>query len=47
MNGALTFSDYKKLIKNNEIITSNLQFNNIQPSNDLTLSKCYELKYSF
>ena len=49
MKGSLTFSDYKKLIKNREIITSKNAEKRIQPSSmDLTLSnECYELKYSF
>ena len=49
MIGSLTFSDYKKLIQNEEIITSNEGKKRIQPSSmDLTLSnECYELKYSF
>lgn len=49
MRGSLTFSDYKKLIKNKRIITSNYVESRIQPSSmDLTLSsECYELKYSF
>ena len=49
MRGSLTFSDYKKLITNKEIITSDDAEKRIQPSSmDLTLSnECYELKYSF
>ena len=49
MNGSLTFNDYKKLIKNKEIISLNYNKSRIQPSSmDLTLSsECYELKYSF
>ncbi len=49
MNGSLTFSDYKKLIKNKEIISKYYLENRVQPSSmDLTLSEeCYELKYSF
>ena len=49
MKGSLTFNDYKKLIKNNEIINTNNAKKRIQPSSiDLTLSnECYELKYSF
>ena len=49
MNGSLTFDDYKKLIKNKEVISKNHNGSRIQPSSmDLTLSnECYELKYSF
>ncbi len=49
MNGSLTFDDYKKLIKNKEIISINNNEDRIQPSSmDLTLSnECYELKHSF
>ncbi len=49
MNGALNFDDYKKLIKNKEIISVNYNQSRIQPSSmDLTLSnECYELKFSF
>ena len=49
MNGALNFDDYKKLIKNKEIISLNNNENRTQPSSmDLTLSsECYELKFSF
>ncbi len=49
MNGSLTFDDYKKLIKNKEVISVNHNESRIQPSSmDLTLSsECYELKYSF
>ncbi|MBD1148010.1 2'-deoxycytidine 5'-triphosphate deaminase [Pelagibacterales bacterium SAG-MED31] len=49
MNGSLTFKDYKKLIKNREIISNINDNNKIQPASmDLTLSsECYELKYSF
>ncbi len=49
MNGSLTFDDYKKLIKNKEVISVNHVESRIQPSSmDLTLSnECYELKFSF
>ena len=49
MKGSLTFSDYKTLIKNEEIITNKNAEKRIQPSSmDLTLSnECYKLKYSF
>ncbi len=49
MIGSLTYSDYKNLYKNKQIIKENFDSSQIQPSSlDLTLSdECYEIKYSF
>ena len=49
MIGSLTYQDYLKLCKNNQITSSLFDVDQIQPSSiDLTLgSECYEIKYSF
>ena len=47
--GSLTYDDYFKLIKNDNIIYKEYKLSQIQPSSiDLTLSdECYEIKASF
>ena len=47
--GSLTYEDYIILIKNNYIISDNINNNQVQPSSiDLTLSdECYEISASF
>ena len=49
MNGALVYDDYQNLCKNNKIILTKNNSNQIQPSSlDLSLSnECYEIKASF
>ncbi len=49
MIGSLVYDDYLKLYKNGNIISSDFNFKQIQPSSlDLSLSsECYEIKYSF